>query len=94
MDAQLSLADGISMVEAEIMYFNLEASQWIIKWGFWWRYKISDLKLQRNLLFEVFAGEDISEMKCQGWIGSGQNTFKSKEKHHWKCCDCQRQEFD
>ena len=31
MDAQFSLADGISMVEAEIMYFNLEGSQRIIK---------------------------------------------------------------
>ena len=31
MDAQLSLADITSMVEAEIMHFNLEALQRIIK---------------------------------------------------------------
>ena len=81
MDAQFSLADGISMVEAEIMYFNLEGSQRIIKWGFWWRYRISDLKLKRNLWFQVFAS-DISEMKCHGWIGRGHHTFRCTEKHH------------
>ena len=90
-DAQLYVADRISIVEAEIMYLNLEALQWFIKRGFWWRYKISNLKLYGNLWFEVFSGEDISEMNFHG---RSQNNFKCKEKHHWKRCDCRRWRFD
>ena len=32
--------------------------------------------------------QKISENKCHGWIGRGQNILKSSEKYHWKCCDC------
>ena len=61
--------------EGEIFYFKFEVSQWFIKWGFWWRYKRSDRKLQSNFWFEVFAGEDVSKRKCHGWVGRDQKIF-------------------
>ena len=85
-DAQVSAADGISMVKERLSTLTWRLHNDLANEVFDDCTKevikncrvIWDLK---SLLKKIYK-------KCHGWIGRDQNIFKCREKRYWKCCDC------